>query len=104
MICRISILASCRYSNIIYVADIVVIFCIKCFIVELHGESTFLIKIHCSVCMDAGPALNQFDQLLPIGRRAGVIYSQLFKYTLQVLQRIALGSAPHKAGPAWMAC
>ena len=72
--------------------------------IELHGESTFLIKIHCSVCMDAGPALHQFDQLLPIGRRAGVIYSQLFKYTLQVLQRIALGSAPHKAGPAWMAC
>jgi hypothetical protein len=35
----------------------------------------------------SGPALNQFDQLLQIGARAGVIYSWLFKYTLQVLQR-----------------
>jgi hypothetical protein len=30
-----------------------------------------------------GQALNQFNKLLPIGPRAGFIYSQLFKYTQQ---------------------
>ena len=42
-ICRISILASCRYSNIIYVADIVVILCIKCFIVDKDWERFLVI-------------------------------------------------------------
>ena len=40
---------------------------------------TFLRQLYTWTC--TGPALSQLDQLLVIGLRTGVIYSQLFKYT-----------------------
>ena len=45
--------------------------------------------------------LSQMDQFLPIGPRAVGIYSQLFKYTLQVLQKTTMGPAPPKVHPVF---
>ena len=46
----------------------------------------------------AGPTLNQQDKLLPIGARAGVIYSWLFKYTQQYTTSLHWVSVRPNAG------
>jgi len=48
-------------------SDLYAVFLLDCFQDFLH----------------AGPTLSQLDQLLPVGQRAGLICSRLFKFTQQ---------------------
>jgi len=47
----------------------------------------------------SGPALRQFDQMLPIGSQAGVVYSRLFNYTQQAAGYTEKNWSPHL--PRW---